>query len=539
MEEACYLFDVYVSRFHHHLQGRCHVLISCTSFFARLHPINGILDPHLHTPDFVRSQSALLFTWILAISAQFDHGSALLSKRLRIHGEKLSKHVHSSGFKSVEIAQGYYISLLSSTPANTMAEERSWLYTNYAFGLAAELGLDQQPRSKYLPSSGFKRVSSTFLQRQVDNSVESSKQLLDINDEAVVHAERLARNRERTWLRILLWERAHSAARGRVSAFPENELTLNIEIWHLHPLADPNDKYACAFILLRRHLVVLLDEMQRQHDFPHASRHWVKELVDGTLQPWCQTWISGPEIELPHSEFISNTFLKYVYMHGRLWTLSFALHGHAQSPSDDSRPGFDAIKEDCFEAAVNCCETAVRDLTEIGEPLYPMLAPTWAMISYSAVLALRLFPLLYGNRTGAEVELLALLAQVALLLEKVGTTPSHHFGIAALLGQHLFMILRTRASGLKGSGTGPSAGIEAASSQSHSNAQVPGSDNAEFNSSLAANQQNDANLSFDPLLSGFDSYLTMPFFPSDEGGANDAFTEVLWDWVGQGFGSIA
>lgn len=412
-----------------------------------------------------------------------------------------------------------------------MSEERSWLYTNYAFGVAAELGLDRQPRSKYLPTSGSKRVSSPLVQRLADESVGAAEQLLDMNDSAAVHAERLARNRERTWLRILLWERAHSAARGRVSAFPENDLTLNIEMWHLHPLADPNDKYACGFILLRRHLVVLLDEMQRQQGFHHSSRHWVKELVDGTLNPWCQTWMSGPEVELSPSEHISNTFQKYVYMHGRLWTLSFALHGHVQAcTADDSSSGFDAIKEDCFEAAVNCCETAVRDLTEIGEPIYPMLAPTWAMISYAAVLALRLFPLLYGNRPGAEVELLALLAQVALLLEKVGTTPSHHFGIAALLGQHLFMILRTRAGGLKGEteAGGPS--------QDPNQTQIPVAENADFDS--LGPHQNDTQLAFDPLLSGFDSYLTMPFFPGDEGNSNDGFTEVLWDWVGQGFGSI-
>ena len=80
-----------------------------------------------------------------------------------------------------------------------------------------------------------------------------------------------------------------------------------------------------------------------------------------------------------------------------------------------------------------------------------MLAPTWAMISYAGVLALKLFPTLYGSRIGNDVELLALLSQLAIQLERAGTTPSHRFGIAALLGQHLMMILRARAGGLKDS----------------------------------------------------------------------------------------
>ena len=100
----------------------------------------------LHTVDYVRSQSSLLFTWILALTAQFDHGSAGIAKRLRLHGERLSRHVYTCGHKSVAIIQGYYISLLSATPAKTLSEERSWLYTMYAFGVAAELGLDQGPR---------------------------------------------------------------------------------------------------------------------------------------------------------------------------------------------------------------------------------------------------------------------------------------------------------------------------------------------------------------------------------------------------------
>ncbi|KIX04597.1 uncharacterized protein Z518_05467 [Rhinocladiella mackenziei CBS 650.93] len=512
MEEAHYLFPI---------------------FFARLHPINGILDPMLHTPEFVRSRSALLFTWILAISAQFDHASGSISKRLRIHGEHLSKYVHANGYKSVEIAQGYYISLLSAVPANTMAEERSWLYTIYAFGVAAELGLDRRSRAVgyFNGIVGTNRPGPASSQRQVDGRTSSgargnqSELLLGHRTEDSGYAERLARNRERTWLRILLWERAHSAARGRVSAFPETDLTLNIETWYLHPLADPNDKYTCAFILLRRHLAALHNELKRQAGFQHTSRHWVRELLDSTLQPWCNAWLESPDVPSTPAGRTSNTFLRYVYMHGRLWTLSFALHGHNNNTAQDVA----AIKEDCFEAAVNCCEIAVHDLQEIGEPIYCMLAPTWAMISYAAVLALRLFPLLYGDSGWGEVELLALLSQVALQLERAGTTPSHRFGIAALLGQHLFMILRARANALK-----------CVTEASQVRRSLP-LDSTNFEARQGAQGHTDNQpepQSFDPFLSTFDPFLTAPFFPREEDGAAEGFTEALWDWFGQGIGGV-
>ncbi|KAJ5045236.1 hypothetical protein NUH16_002048 [Penicillium rubens] len=213
---------------------------------------NGILDPMLHTPDFVRSRSALLFTWILALTAQFDHGSASVAKRLRLHGEKLSKHVHTSGYKSVEIVQGYYISLLSATPAESLAQERSWLYTMYAFGVAAELGLDQDSRAK--DAAPLNSINASYARTQdaaqtplPGNGSSSLLQEYPLKDPT--ENQRMARNRERTWLRILLWERANSAACGRIHTFPETDLTQSIDSWWLHHLADPTDKHTYSKLI--------------------------------------------------------------------------------------------------------------------------------------------------------------------------------------------------------------------------------------------------------------------------------------------------
>ncbi|KAB8261597.1 hypothetical protein BDV32DRAFT_157921 [Aspergillus pseudonomiae] len=397
-------------------------------YFMRLHLVNGILDPKLHTVDYVRSKSALLFTWMLALTAQFDHGSAAIAKRLRLHGEKLSRHVHTSGFKSVEIVQGYYISLLSATPARTLSEERSWLYTMYAFGVAAELELDRAPPSYSYHNDG--NLTPNCTPRSPTNHDREDR----------THVERLVRNRERTWLRILLWERANSGASGRMNAIPENDLTRNIERWWMHPLADSTDKHTVAFIILRRHLASLHAELQRQTALSHSNPHWVRDLVDATLEPLRKTWIYTIA---PSSEPLPNVHLHHVYLHNRLWTLSFALQASISSNHD-----LNTMREDCFQAAVHCCEVAVHDLEQIGEPLYCMLAPTWAMMSYTATLALKLFQYVHQGRPGGEIELLALLAQVALQLKRAGTTPSHRFGIAAILGHQLLMILRTRAAGL-------------------------------------------------------------------------------------------
>ncbi|KAL3442951.1 hypothetical protein BJX65DRAFT_321070 [Aspergillus insuetus] len=410
-------------------------------YFDKIHPLIGILDPLLHTADFVRSRSALLLTWILAVAAQFDHNSAALAKRLRVHGERLSKLVYKRGYKSVEIIQGYYISFLARSPALNIAEEHSWIYTSYASALAAELGLDQKsPASSSLHKNDDLpgcEDSSTAAMAQVDLSLEDS-----------MFRQRLARNRERTWLRIFLWERAQSAIIGRMNVFPEADLTLSIDNWEMHPLADPVDRFTVAFIHLRRTLAAVQGELQLKIGLQTSDPHWVQKMIDHSLEFWCRTWIYSIDSKTP-CEKTNCIYLRHVYQHGRLWTLSFTLHAYSCS---DLTPASSLVglREDCFNTAIRCCEDAVYDLETTGEPLYCMLAPTWAMLSYAVIMALTLFPVVHSTREGQDVELLGLAAQVAMQMERAGTTPPHRFGIAALLGQHLRRILREKASNLKG-----------------------------------------------------------------------------------------
>lgn len=493
-------------------------------YFARLHPVNGILDPILHSPTFVRSRSALLFTWILALTAQFDFGSAAIAKRLRLHGEKLSRHVHTAGYKSVEIVQGYYISLLSATPAATLAQERSWLYTMYAFGVATELGLDQEPGPGYTDSPSPTGASRLKPWDTASPTVGSDGPILSLpahTTECPDQVPRLSRNRERTWLRILLWERANSATCGRTHAFPETELTRSIDIWWLHPLADATDKYTCAFIALRRGLALLQSELKNQSHVVHSNPHWVQEFIDRSLKSWRECWLSGldasPE-KTTSSEQLSNVFLRWVYFHGRLWTLSFALENAINGGKH-----LDAIRSDCLRAAVESCELAVLDLNSIGEPLYCLLAPTWAMIAYGCVLALKIFPALYGPH-GNDVELLALVSQVATCLGVVGaTTP-----MAGLLSQHLMVILRVRMARLLRALPQPPQ-LKSSLSQHQAHDPEP--------NSVTPHQPLDATTP-EALISEHDPFLTSGSTYIQEGLNEEDFDGFLRDMFGNGFGGV-
>ncbi|KAJ5090928.1 transcriptional regulator family: Fungal Specific TF [Penicillium argentinense] len=512
-------------------------------YFSHLHVINGILDPLLHTPEFVRSRSSLLFTWILALTAQFNHQSGHLATRLRLHGDKLSRHVHTCGFKSVEIVQGYYISLLSATPAKNLSEERSWLYTMYAFGVAVELGLDQPSRFCHYPvsktsTSTISRIDERELPFQPPRMPQTSDQedlpschsrnVRDVGGQAYI--QRLARNQERTWFRISLWERANSAACGRVNVFPDTELMSNVHSWWMHPLADSTDKYTCAFVLLRRDIAVLQNETRRQAKFSQSNPHWARELINATFEPWLQRWLPSRATQ-EQPQCLPDLYLYYVYIHGRLWILSTALNA-----SMNMGQNLEAIREDCFEAAIHCSEIAVHDLQSIGEPMYCMLSPTWAMISYAAILALKIFPFLHGSRPGQQVELLALLAQVALQLECAGSTPSHRLGIATLLGEHLMMILRTKVAGLGGMALTP----EVRSMSSSSTTQENGGHRAR-QAMLTENHTtefSERSRSMHPMVSTYDPFLTTATLGTETDIGDEGFEGLLREIFGPGFGDV-
>ncbi|KAI5461893.1 hypothetical protein BGZ63DRAFT_509503 [Mariannaea sp. PMI_226] len=459
-----------------------------TTYFTRLHPFNGILDPILHTSSFVRSRSALLFTWILALAAQFDPDSAMLSKRLFIHGQKLSKYVYSHGFRSVEIVQGYYISLISDRPIDQSFQETSWMYKVFALGMATELGLHQ-------PSNDQRQ----FKEKHHD----------EVRD-------RIARSEKRTWLRMLTWERAQEAARGRMKPILQCDLSfVNLDSWWSHPLADSQDRNACANVHLRNLLALLHEEIRRKilSEELRSDLHWVRNYVDSVLNPWRTCWL--PNEDEPAS--LSDLFLRFVFMHGRLWTLSFALGWTQDAHLED--PEARTTMEDCFEAAIACCEETIGMLDRIGEPIYCMNAPVWVMISYAAALSLKLFRHLHGTREGSDVEVLALVAQVALHLERAGKTPGHRIGVSAVCGQQLFLTLRSYASSLENAATG----MNRLAQRQEDACPAPGYQNLEWRgptqdgrSPHIEPEAEDMPWLVDSTMALFDPCLLGPVFPGEE-----------------------
>ena len=66
------------------------------------------------------------------------------------------------------------------------------------------------------------------------------------------------------------------------------------------------------------------------------------------------------------------------------------------------------------------------------------------MLAWAAVLSMKLFDTDIEGFITSQASLLGLLAKLALLLEQIGTTPSHRYGVAAVYGSLLKGVVRAR-----------------------------------------------------------------------------------------------
>lgn len=130
--------------------------------------------------------------------------------------------------------------------------------------------------------------------------------------------------------------------------------------------------------------------------------------------------------------------MELIYSNGRLWIMSCGL------PRSQTDIKSLAVAEECLAAALESCQNAVSRL-RASRFFWYMPNTVGPMLAYAGVLSLHLFESSPAYKSvSSQAHLFGLLANLALLLEKVGTTPSHRFGTAMVYGQHLKVIIRRK-----------------------------------------------------------------------------------------------
>ncbi len=175
------------------------------SFYQNLAHTRWGLDPHIHSVEFVRSQSALLFTSIMAATALFLPSTAALSKRLSRHSKNLAHRVIKERLRSVEIVLAFMVNVPWMAPGGCLGDDDTCSYIAMALTVALDLSLNKI----VLPSTSF---DSTLPRRLAKADCIDARRALQIDgfddiDPASDWGRRLLRRRERTWIALFVLER--------------------------------------------------------------------------------------------------------------------------------------------------------------------------------------------------------------------------------------------------------------------------------------------------------------------------------------------
>lgn len=261
-------------------------------YMRRLNAPITLLDPHLHTFQYVRSHSALLLTSACALAARFASHipkAEELAQKLDGHvRDKLLPAVLLEGYRSVEISQAFIILAAYHLNTASIDGDRSWSLVGYGIRIAAELDMNARLVSERSAVSSSKAVtpvsapadtpSSTTRQSQNGTADEENGPLSP--EEA---SQRKLRNRERTWCNLWLFENSLATHMGRRTTLGDDPVILGVSAgWNRAPYAIPGDEAIVAIISLRR-------MMQKNREYFEHSVLADRSNEDGALETSAST----------------------------------------------------------------------------------------------------------------------------------------------------------------------------------------------------------------------------------------------------------
>lgn len=220
-----------------------------TTFMVKLEPLLSFFDPRIHSYDYVKRSSSLLFTtmcWLAATVSQIPSAERIMHQ-LKAHIDNvLLPAIYCHNLRSVEIAQGFLMLAAYLRPAQNPSEDRSWTLLGHAIRTATDLDMhsrvlstSQQPQHQHFSAAD-------------SDSNASPASPLNPSDPTMSKAEIWhQRNKERAWMHIWLHEASSSQYTGRVSLLAKDPIIDASRNWHHHPEALHTDVVFVALIQLR------------------------------------------------------------------------------------------------------------------------------------------------------------------------------------------------------------------------------------------------------------------------------------------------
>jgi len=234
-----------------------------------LQPCAAILDPELHTYEYIKRKSNFLLTTICAIASRhWPQRPALYDAAMEEAKSAAAAALVHDG-KSVEAVQAYFLLSLYGKPVRRWEQDRGWLYSGVAIRMATDLNLHRTP-----PRAG------------------ASRDML---------------NRARTWLVCFNLDRSFAAQFGRPPTIA-GSLSLPVkEWWRSSELSHPYDLGSCAFAQLMEAMTGFREAvMGPEPDIPSLTREYDARFVAITNH-W-QPLLDSHQIDYPGCAYRGRLF---------------------------------------------------------------------------------------------------------------------------------------------------------------------------------------------------------------------------------------
>ncbi|KAB8304041.1 hypothetical protein EYC80_005387 [Monilinia laxa] len=330
------------------------------SFMRCLNPYICQLDPRLHTFDYVRHRSSFLLTAILSASSKAFHPA--LHPTLRSHTENLLGKVFAQGNKSTETVQAILIFTYWKEPA----EIRTWLLVGYAIRMCIELGWHELEPVSHKPRTSVDEMSI-----------------------------REARNIERTWLVLFVYDRSLSLQLDKPWMIDQNNLVSKASEWYQEKYAVPGgDMVLSAFVCLRLISAEMLELASSMKLEAQKSRTEIlSKFLNTEISTWEKDWLSKFEDETVGAP---QRFLVNFYgSHLRLLLNSYSLQHSLKSAKKGSAISKSALWQ-CSASAIGMLDNISNVIGPLKQ-LYFVQDSVHVMTAYAAIFLIKLLVALPRN----------------------------------------------------------------------------------------------------------------------------------------------
>lgn len=436
------------------------------TFMVKLEALLSFFDPRIHTFQYIRNHSSLLFTtmcWLAATVSDFPTAARVMVD-LKAHIDNvLLPAIYCQNLRSVEIVQGFLMLAAYLRPTQNPSDDRSWTLLGHAIRVATDLDMhsrvlstsqSHQPLSASTPASGSHSESTTL--REASQSKEAQKQ------HDILHQ----RNRERAWMHIWLHEASSSQYTGRVSLLSKDPIVESSRGWHLHPDALHTDVVFVALIELRsqlsqnKELFRLLSsrsahssgdqdhKMSQASTAAQADSSWIRHFLDRShrdLSSWEERWVINPSHSTSYPRPLRLELGTLYICYARMQLLSLPLQWPTLQPSMATR-----IVSDLHSVSIKYLEDFLdRTSPERLAHSYNSICVT---ATYAVVIALKLTKLAQAYSFIHSAKIVRLVTCVSDYLRKAGNWTRHQNGSSLSYAKYIDQLLNMESTLQAGQG---------------------------------------------------------------------------------------